>query len=243
MGIFKNLIRGLRDLIYPETCLVCKARLDIATIEELVCLDCWTKIKRNLPPFCRRCGRHLEGDSLAKGICAGCIRRPLYFDRAYSPCIYEGVIKELIQEFKYNGKDYLGRVLGRLLVEFIGEYSLPIEVVDWIVPIPLHTVRLREREFNQANILGQYIAKACNKRILDNALVRNRHTKPQAELEGRERRENVKGIFSVKEKTSVKGRNVLLVDDVLTTGATSSEAACVLKEAGAQIVFALTLAN
>jgi len=242
--VLGDIINGLLDIIYPKACAVCKRSLKgISSIDNVVCAECWGKIKRNLPPFCYRCGRHLEKSNFTKHICPGCIKRPLHFDRAFSPCVYEGAIKELIREFKYKGKDYFGLTLSKPMIEFIKEYNVPINYVDFIIPIPLHKTRLREREFNQAEVLSNHIAKEFKKKVLNGYLLRHRPTQTQTELEEKERILNVLGSFSVKEKESVKEKNILLVDDVLTTAATSSEAAYALKNAGANIVFVLTLAN
>lgn len=129
------------------------------------------------------------------------------------------------------------------MVDFIREYNVPVSDMDLIVPVPLYKTRLREREFNQAGILCGYIAKEFNKEASDEALIRLRDTKTQTELDLDARLLNVKNSFSVTKKTNVQGKKILLVDDVLTSGATCSEAAASLKDAGAAIVFVLTLAN
>ena len=249
MRMFRRLINGLADIIYPKRCLACKNKLGVSSVDELICAVCWADIKRNVPPFCYSCGRHLEtqplraGAGFTKNICPHCIKGKFHFDRAFSPCVYTGIIKELIQAFKYKGKDYLGFPLSKLMVEFIREYNVPIDSLDFIVPVPLHKARLREREFNQAEILGKYIAEEFKKEMLPDALLRHRHTKTQTDLEPDKRLLNVKDSFSVNRLRDIKGKNLLVVDDVLTTGATSSEAARTLKGAGANIVFVLTLAN
>ena len=242
--MFGDFIKAIVEIVYPATCIICKERLKSQpAIEHLVCAYCWGKIKRNLPPFCYRCGRHLEKNNLTKNICPACIKRPLHFDRAFSPCLYEGALKELIHEFKYKNKDYLGPILSKLMIEFIREYNLPIDLMDFIIPIPLHKTRLREREFNQAQILSDYIALEFNKKVMPDNLRRCRYTKTQTELEENERFLNVKGSFVIDKSQDIKGKNILLVDDVLTTAATSSEAAYALKSAGVNIVFVLTLAS
>ena len=241
--MLRSLCRGLRNLVYPQICLACKIKLRQPAIDSLVCEKCWRGIKRNIPPFCSLCGRHLDKHNFSKNCCPDCARRQPHFDRALSTASYEGALKELIHEFKYKGKDYLGRTLSRLLAEFIREYKVPMEYIDYIVPVPLHTARLRQREFNQAEVLSRFIAAEFNTALLDNTLVRHKNTRTQAELEGQERIINVRGSFSVKERALLVNKNILLVDDVLTTGATCSEAAYALKKAGAGIVFALTLAN
>jgi ComF family protein len=244
MNMFHRLINGLVDIVYPKTCVVCKIKLkNISSIDNIICLDCWEKIKRNLPPFCHCCGRHLAANNFTKNICPACAKKKLHFDRAFSPCIYEGIIKELIHEFKYKGKDYLGATLSRLMSEFVREYNLPMDFIDFIIAVPLHKMRLREREFNQAQILSNYLASEFNKTVLNDYLTRSRHTKTQTELKMDERLLNVKDSFSITKAQGLKGKNILLVDDVLTTAATCSEAAYALKNAGAGIVFVLTLAN
>ena len=241
--MLRKALFGLVDLIYPKKCLACSTRLKVDSTNVFTCRACDQAIKKNLPPFCHSCGRHLEKHALTKNICPECQRRKLYFDRAFSPCRYEGVIKELLHQFKYKGKDYLGAPLGKIMTEFIKEYSLPIDYLDSIVPVPLHNTKLREREFNQAKILGETIAQSFQKEIIDSALVRKRHTKAQAELEKDQRFLNVANSFTVSKESLIKDKNILLIDDVLTTGATCSEAAKALKESGANIVFVLTLAN
>ncbi|MFA5090774.1 MAG: ComF family protein [Candidatus Omnitrophota bacterium] len=243
-GIFNNLLSGLKDIVYPRICTICKKSLkDTASLDEVICAQCWGQIKKNIPPFCHSCGRHLERNNFIKNICLTCLRQPLYFDRAFSPCAYDGVLKDLIHDFKYKNKDYLGQTLSRLMIEFIKEYNLPLDPLDYIIPMPLYRSRMREREFNQAQVLSEHIAGEFNKEVLDNILVRTRYTRTQTELETQERFMNVKDSFSVTDEDGIRHRNILLVDDVLTTGATSSEAAYALKNAGANIVFVLTLAN
>jgi len=241
--MLRKVIQGLANLIYPKKCLACSNKLTSELKDIIICAPCNKAIKKNLPPFCHSCGRHLERDAFVKNTCSDCQRMKLHFDRAFSPCRYEGVIKELIHEFKYKGKDYLGKPLSKIMTDFIREYNLPIDYLDCIVPVPLHKTKLREREFNQAQLLSNYIAKSFDKEILDLSLIRKRHTRTQADLEKDSRLLNVMDSFAVLKEENVRGKNLLLVDDVLTTGATCSEAAKTLKNAGAKIVFVLTLAN
>jgi ComF family protein len=242
--MLRRFISILADVVYPKICIACEDKLKgISSVDNLICLECWGKIKRNLPPFCHRCGRHLKTNKFTRNICPACLRKPLHFDRAFSPCAYEGLLKELIHEFKYKNKDYLGPFLSKLMAEFIKEYNLPLDIIDFIIPVPLHQAKLREREFNQAEILSNSVAARFNKTALNTCLRRHRQTRTQLELDDSGRFLNVRGSFSVDKKENIKGRNVLLIDDILTTGATSSEAAYALKEAGANIVFVLTLAN
>ncbi|MFA4854679.1 MAG: ComF family protein [Candidatus Omnitrophota bacterium] len=241
--MLRALLKGLRDLIYPECCLACKKSIHPNQGRDFICTSCRDGIEMNLPPFCAYCGRHLDGLSLEKNICPGCLSIKFNFDRAFSPCKYSGTIKKLIHEFKYSGSDYLGRDLGKIMNNFIRAYDLPIEYMDFIIPVPLHNSRLRQREFNQAQILSEQVAGEFNKEVLAQVLIRNRMTKTQTGLDPQERWINVEESFCVTRPEMVRERNLLLVDDVLTTGATSSQAAKSLKESGARNVFLLTLAS
>jgi len=241
--MLSGFLRTLLEIIYPKKCHGCKSKIEAPSTEELVCRDCWGKIKVNLPPFCSHCGRHLETKRTAKNICPECIKYRLHFDRAFSPCQYQGVLADLIHEFKYKGKDYLAAPLGRLMTDFISTYDFPISDIDQIIPIPLNSSRLREREFNQAEALGSLIADKFNRELNKKSLVRSWRNKTQTQLKKAQRIDNVKGSFSIKNNSGLKKKNILLIDDVLTTGATCSEAAYALKQAGANIVFVLTLAN
>ncbi len=145
--------------------------------------------------------------------------------------------------FKYNRKEHLGPVLSKIMIEFIREYSISTDSLDLVIPVPLAKTRLREREFNQAQVLAILISQEFNKKILCDNLVRIRHTRTQTELDLESRLSNIKGSFQLKQKGDIENKRILLVDDVITSGATCSEAAYVLKEAGAREVLVLTIAN
>ena len=242
--MLRKLCNGLLDIIYPRTCLCCRSKLGKSlSVDNIVCLGCWGKIRKNTPPFCRGCGRHLEREDFDKNICPRCLKNKPHFDRAFSPCVYEGVLKELIHSLKYKGLDYLGKTLSYFMVDFIREYKLPTDLMDMIIPVPLHTSRLREREFNQALVLSENIGKEFGIMVGTDVLKRVKATKSQTSLEDSERFSNVRGSFSLTKPDSVKAKNILLVDDVLTTGATCSEASLALKNSGAGMVIVLTWAS
>ena len=209
----------------------------------MLCSNCWLEIKKNKPPFCAICGRQIRGIQISKTVCPDCQRQNFFFDHALSPCVYEGVIRELIHKFKYQNKDHLSSFLAKLLIEFLYQYRISLNLFDLIIPIPLHRVRLREREFNQAELLARHVAEEFSLALSSANLWRKHHRQAQMELKDEERWENIKGCFALRNPAQVKGKNIFLVDDVLTTGATCSEAASVLKAAGAVSVFVLTLAN
>ena len=220
------MIKAVTGIIYPFHCLSCRQKLEPAGFNDFICQSCLKKIVPNTPPFCRQCGRER-----------------VYFDRAISACAYEGVIKEIIHSFKYRHKIKLGGFLSGLMLDFIREYHLPLTQCDYIIPIPLSLTRLREREFNQAQIIAAQISESLQIPLLNKALTRVRHSRPQVELNREERLHNLKGAFAARDKKDLNGKDILLIDDVLTTGATASEAARALKEAGVNSVFVFTAAG
>lgn len=175
----------------------------------------------------------------AEGECAACVREPRPWGalRSYGP--YGGVLRRLIHLLKYEGMEPLGATLGRRLAEPAGELA-PYDVV---APVPLHRSRRLERGFNQAELLGRGLARAAGGRLEPGLLARRRATQPQAGLTAAERRTNLRGSFYAPRREAVRGRKILLIDDVTTTGATLEACARALQRAGAASVVALTLAR
>ena len=230
---------ALQEIIYPRYCLICHKKIAAHNPKELICAECLEKIIPNIPPFCRRCGRHIS----AQGICDDCAKINFHFDRAWASCRYDGAAREMLHSFKYKTKTGLGRSLSQLLINFVKNYHLPVSACDYVIPVPLSPTKLREREFNQAAILAEELAKYFELKLLDNNLKRIRNTASQTELDKHKRWQNIQGVFGLKDPGALKEKTILLIDDVLTTGATASEAAKTLKNAGASSVFVLTVAN
>jgi ComF family protein len=151
-------------------------------------------------------------------------------------------LKNLIYQFKYNQRTYLRKMFLQLIADFIEDYSLDIGQFDLIVPIPLFSSRLRERGYNQAQLIAELIADKYRIELSLNGLLRVRDTGHQTLLNEKERWTNIHGAFRIKHPAKFSGKNVLIVDDLLTTGATASEAARVLKNAKAKTIGVLTLA-
>lgn len=238
----KIFLNCLTDILYRKYCLVCRTIINSNSKHGLVCLDCWNQIERNIPPLCLYCGRHLT-DKCTNNICGECKEKKFAFDRAYAVCSYKGKLKELIHQFKYKGKDYLGSILAELLIESVPKYAIPLEIFDWVIPLPLHRRKIREREFNQSLILARELSRKFNLPLLEKGLLRVKDTAAQAQLPADKRLKNVKDCFKANPKAELRGKNILLIDDLLTTGATCSEAAGMLKRVGCNKVFVLTLAN
>ena len=152
------------------------------------------------------------------------------------------VIRELIHRLKYNREIWIVKTLGRILVQGLDDVRLSAQDFDAIVPVPLHQKRLREREFNQAALLAGQLSRASGLPVRD-VLVRSRYTGTQTALDRAERRQNLRNAFSLRKNADVTDQNLLLIDDVLTTGSTLDACAAILLEQGAESVRALTLAR
>ncbi|MCM8791580.1 MAG: ComF family protein [Candidatus Omnitrophica bacterium] len=235
-----NILDTILNIVYPPRCLICKKSISVEQRGKPICQICQNSIKKNLPPFCRYCSKHTEDDL---PICSNCQNKNFYFDEAFSACVYEGVIKDIIHQFKYKNKDYLGKFLAEILIEFINTYKLPIREFDFVTAVPLHSTKMRQREYNQSLILARYIAKNFKVTLLKDALYKTKNTTSQTELDSQARLKNVIDSFRLNHKINFTDKSILLIDDVLTTGATSSEIARIFKSAGVRRVAVLVLAS
>ena len=194
-------------------------------------------------PVCPECGRQFgSAASLVSSPghrCRSCRERPPHFDQALAAGCFEGPLREAIHVFKYRPLRTLGSPLGAWMAEQVRL----VHPLDRVLPVPLHRTRLRMRGFNQALLLAAAVGRRFSIVLDHDALVRIRPTRPQVELNGAEREQNVHGAFALKRPGAVAGMRILLVDDVFTTGATLNECSRALKEAGAASVTAFTLAR
>ncbi len=231
---------SLFSAIFPDECRVCESPLqEISRVP--VCFKCLHAPKPLIADyFCASCRTPFLNDAPLdeNGLCGLCRRGVNGFDLAYSFGAYEDELRKLIHLFKYQKIKTLAKPLGDFLVR-----SIPLDQrFDLVTPMPLHWLRQLERGFNQSELLARPLAKRLNV-PLSSALLRARATPSQAGLTHAKRRANVAGAFRVSNREKLAGKRILLVDDVLTTGATAGAAAAALKRAGAKHVTVLTLAR
>ena len=230
------------DLLYPALCPVCATALGVNRRDPL-CGACWAAIARIVPPVCASCGRPLPTfapwSERSAGRCGACTTEPPVWDYARAAAYYEGPLRDALHAFKFDGKRALARPLAELLLEQCGD-DVPADV-DALIPVPLSRARERERGFNQAALLAERLAARLGRRTAANWLTRVRPTASQSDLGAAERRANVRGAFAASSRAF--GRHVVVVDDVLTTGATVAECCRVLRVAGARVVGVLTVAR
>lgn len=235
-----DVLVGLTSLLTPPHCLLCRTPL-ASDAGELVCGGCWTALPANDPPWCRACGVSLTGLGRDVTICAACRTTRTALAWARAACRYDGTAKQCVVGLKYHRHLGLAEPMARRMAAAASEP--PGFSAEALVPIPLHPVRAREREFNQAGVLAQALSQPLGLLVLEGVLGRRRATAPQTSLDAAGRRRNVARAFAVTDPARVRGRALLLVDDVLTTGATARACATALRTAGATQVGVLVFAH
>lgn len=226
---------------YPESCQVC--RTEHATAGDgFVCARCRSQVRFIEPPFCERCGLPYPGDFTAPFECANCCEMKLHFSSARSAVVAHSVVREVVHRYKYQRALWFEPFLSNL---FLCQALPALHRPDWdfIVPVPLHAVKHREREFNQAERLAARLSAASGIPLNSKWLRRIRPTATQTLLTRQQRAANMRGAFAVRPGVQLDGERVILVDDVFTTGATTSACAEVLRAAGAGDVCVWTMAR
>jgi len=250
-SILQQIGDSLFALVFPGPCALCQEPLEEAGALD-VCSACWSELQPWSGPACARCGVPFASDralDAAEPLCADCRQGAFQFDAARTFGLYRGRLRQAILHLKFRPRERWGKRLGGLLAQ---TWQANQEVFEGdrflVVPVPLHRGRQRERGYNQAETLarGLIAARGGEKgalRLEAHCLKKTRATPPQTGLSPAERRENVRGAFAVSPSVQITGLAVVLIDDVMTTGATLSACAASLKGAGARRVVSLTLAR
>lgn len=234
-----SLLRRALDAVLPPLCLCCGA---VVAEPGSLCPECWARMAFLAPPLCHACGHPFDVDPGAEGhaLCGPCLAKAPPWSRARAVFRYDDVSKPLILRFKHadrlEGAVAFARWMARAGAELLADAQV-------IVPVPLHRWRLLARRYNQAAMLALALGRVSGVATVPDAMVRLRRTIVQGHMDREQRRRNVAGAFAVpaRRRRAVEGRRVLLVDDVLTTGATTGECSRVLLKAGAERVDVLTL--
>ena len=230
-------VRTVTDLVLPPRCPACRVIVDG---DGRFCLDCWQQLAFITAPQCAVCGTPFGHDRGAGAECGACLAEPPRFDTARAALAYGGPARTVLLAMKHGDRQHLARVMAPHMARAAGDMLGPGVV---LVPVPLHRWRLWRRGFNQAALLAQELARLSGAATDVDALVRVKATKPSAGMGRKARADNVRGAFRVAARERVKGRDIVLVDDVLTTGATADACARHLRRAGARSVHVLTFAR
>lgn len=228
------------DILYPRNCVQCGTSSPDALSH--LCWDCLSDTPKIEAPFCVCCGDPVAGDIQHDYTCFACSRETPAFDFARSAVRYEGAVGAALRDLKYNNAVWMAQDLAALLLACIqAEYS---EIdFDLISAIPLHPARRRARGFNQSALLASALARRMHRPFKKRATRRIRSTTSQTGLTAPQRAANVCGAFRTGLFTRLKGKQILLVDDVMTTGATANACAAALKRGGAETVYVVTVAR
>lgn len=227
--------------IFPSFCRLCGSLMEKAG-EIVVCRSCWEGIVPLRAPYCPSCGRFFSGAG-GPHYCSGCLAKRPDFSKHRSCGKYEGRLKDILLLYKYRGMKVLGKELAGFIHRSLGEEDDLWWGVQAIIPVPLHPKRQRHRGFNQALVMARELGRLQGGEVVSGSLVRTINTSPQTSRKAEDRETNVRGAFAVTRAKRIRGKTVLLVDDVFTTGATVQECSRVLKKAGAAEVRAITVAQ
>ncbi len=225
-----KLKRVALDLLFPRYCVGCGRE------GSFICSSCLKSLSRITPPLCPQCGRHQASGLL----CPQCVSWYADIDGIRSPFQFDGVMRQAIHQLKYQNLRALAEPLATLLSDYFGNNRLP---ADTLVPVPLHPRRMRERGYNQSALLARELGKLINLPVVEDCLTRREPTPPQARTSTvAERRANVAGAFACRGQW-LRDKQVLLIDDVATSGATLEACAATLKAQGATSVWGLVVAR
>lgn len=239
--IVSDFFSEISDAIFPPLCIACSDVLS-SRQEKVFCEACNRNILYLTQSHCPVCGIIFPDSPAPDHLCGRCLEDHPHYDIARAALAYEGVIHDAIHQFKYGRNLTVGEALAGLLTDF--HFSdIEIGSFDLIIPVPLHVRRLRRRGFNQALILARALGKKHGVAVDFSLLKRKKLTLTQTGLDKKEREKNIKDAFSVVHSEKLKAKNVIVVDDVYTTGATINECAKTLKKAGAAQVAVITLAR
>lgn len=232
---------ALVDFFLPPRCPFCGGDVNDGSSGG-VCSSCFNRIRKIAHPHCLRCGIGFTSEAGEDHLCSDCLAGTGYFAKARALAHYEGILPEIISRYKYRGDSRLARSLGDLLASY-EDPDFSFQDYRLVVPVPLHPLRLRRRGFNQSLLLARRISRRYSLPLDFTSLRRIRATAPQTELSAAERRKNIRGAFAVSRRHTLAEKDILLIDDVFTTGSTVEECAKVLLKAGANRVDVLTLAR
>jgi ComF family protein len=227
---------ALLDTILPPRCPACR---EIVGVDGSFCAACWSTLRFITAPWCAGCGTPFDYDMGAAARCAPCLETPPRFASARAALVYDGAAKRVLLGFKHGDRQHLARLMAPQLARVGGD----ILAGALLVPVPLHRWRLWSRGFNQAALLAQALARRTGTPHAVDALIRVRPTVSSRGMGRRARAANVKNAFRVARPDAVRGRTIVLIDDVLTTGATANACARILLRSGASAVHVLTWAR
>lgn len=230
---------ALREVFVDKyNCIVCDEELEEKSKYGL-CPECMQKMQFIKDDICKKCGRIQSNEA---EYCLTCQNHKREFDFARSCVVYDDISKEIVRGIKFGHKKYFGKYISAFMIDRYEE-CFAQNHIDFIVPVPLTKKRKRQRRYNQASVIAKGLSEYYNIPIMDKLVAKIKTNQEQAKLTGKERENNVIGVYDIVDKDVVKGKNILIIDDVMTTGSTMSEIARILKKAKAKEVYCLSFAS
>jgi len=235
----KSLLSQGLDVILPPRCVITG---EMVERQGMIAASAWSQLDFVNDPMCEKCGFPFEFESGDGTHCTSCLTFPPPYEQARMPLKYNDTSRSMILGFKHGDQTHAVKAFTPWLVRAAAPF---LEQTDMVVPVPLHRWRLLSRRYNQSALMAREFCRHTGKALLVDGLMRTRSTPPQSHLSAKERHKNVRRAFEVNpaRMKAVQGKNVILMDDVYTTGATIKECAAALLKAGAGKVFVLTLAR
>lgn len=228
-------IQAVKNILYPRLCFSCEKKISTGYL----CLECQDRIEYLVPPLCRICSSPLRQEN--RSLCPNCAKKDSPLKKAVSITAYKEPMVRLLHLFKYKNYDYLGEFFSHLMIRHLLKIKLDLSSYELIVPVPMRPFKRKERGYNQAKLLAKQISNHFQIPLRDDIIYQKKNKPSQTKLRKHQREEAMEGIFEAKE--DLKDKNVVLIDDILTTGSTLRECALALKERGAKQIIAITLSK
>lgn len=232
-GFLKNVV----DYVLPPRCLACT---ELIVTSDSFCADCWNNLNFVAKPYCMICGSLLGISTMENITCGKCITTKPYYDSMRSLFIFDDNSRKIIHAFKYYDKTHMAKCFARLLYS---KYNTELQDIDIITSVPMHKLKRLMRMYNQSQILSEELNNMMHKTLYNDLLIKYKMTKSQTVLSGKSRTQNISGSIRVNDNYRLQNKNILLVDDVTTTGATILECSKLLKAAGSNVVRVITIAR
>lgn len=235
---YHQLGKALLDILYPKRCPIC---MKVLTIQEeaRICDACLEELPYITDPRCEKCGKPVD-DELAT-LCFDCSKAEHYYTKGWALWLYEGKVKSTLYRLKNNNNENYGRIFGEEVVTLYYRDILSCDI-DMIIPVPLHPKKYRKRGYNQAEIIADAISYAIDIPCYKDCLIRGINTRPQKDLSDVGRIQNLRRAFSVSDEEAIRGKRILLCDDIYTTGSTINGCARALLNQGASEIYFVTVA-
>lgn len=233
--MLKAYFNAIKNILFPRLCFYCGKKIT----HGYLCQVCEEKIEFLHPPLCRLCSMPINRNST--NICKNCIKKSADYDKLVSITAYKEPLISLVHLFKYKDCDYLAEYFAALMIKHLSKINFSLEEYSFITSIPVHSQTYKKRGYNQAELLGKKIADYFKIPFKNDIIYKDKFKPSQAKLPKEKRESNIKNTFTV--KNNLLNQNIVIIDDIFTTGATIRECASTLKKKGADNILAITLAK